>query len=252
MVCTGTIITSNLLLTSHECLESKGKQFNVYDIWMPRGAPRNMLDKSDLVITIHSGNSEILYSVVQIIYSHRFAVSSATNSTPEDDVVLIQVQPDFKSLSPQVSPICIANGNNPKFQDLRGQYPYYYGFVDNSFPGSWSYGATCSGETGMVLSPPGSVTGNLVNEDDCDQNPDKIDEVDEVLLCFRRTSGKSPKKGDGVLLLDSVSDEPRTFIVGITAANSDEKERPEEDKSAEYIRFSKISRKKKNNGETSW
>lgn len=241
-LCTGSIITSNLLATSHKCLEAAGKAFNVYDIWEPAHGSRNMIDKSDIIISTHLENVTNFFSIVQIIYNYRFGVSSATKSDPEDDIVLIQVHPDFKSVSPELSPICIPPAHDKRLGNLVDQHPFYMGFLDNSPSRAWSYGTSCSKEAPFAaqLPQPRSVSGSVVNEDECDLGSDDIDEEDEALLCFKRAGGRPPKWGDGALLMDTGN--KKIYLIGITAAPSVEKERPGDD--AEYIRFSKVSRTK--------
>lgn len=219
-----------------------------------------MISESDLIISMHPENATSDFSIVQIIYNHRFGVTSATKSDPEDDIVLIQVHPDFLSVSSQLFPICIPDGSNPKLSDLVGQRPYYSGLLDNSTSRRWSYAAVCLGETPPVdngpngpsdtgpfkqwLPSPWSVGGIVVNADNCGQNSDNIDEADEPLIRFKRTSGKPPKWGDGTLVLESFASDHRVFLVGITASPSVEMKRNGDDDSTEYIRFSKISRAK--------
>lgn len=222
----------------------------MYDIWRPKGGTRNVLDESDLIISSNPENATSPFIVVQIISSYRYAISSATDSDPEDDIVLIQVEPHFRTVSKTFSPICIPE-SEAEVDDLRGQSPYFLGFTDSSSERGWDYNSKCSSPSpprsrrstsqATSLPLPGSITGTIVDEDHCDAADDDTDEVDESLLCFRQTSGKPPKWGDGTLILNSASDDHRSFLVGLVASQSGAKSRGQDDEGVEYTRFNKIS-----------
>lgn len=253
-LCTGTIITSNLLATSHECLQLTSKRFHVYDIWKPKGGTSNMIDESQLIISKDPSSPTSSFRIVQIIYNHRFGIHVATKSGPADNLVLIQVEPHFTNVSKGFSPICIPQCGDP-VSDLRHQFPYFLGLLDTLSGRAWEFSRGCPEGPGhtttsttpappqppATLPPPGSVTGDIVDEDHCDSADDDIEEEDEPLLCFRQTSGKPPKWGDGTLILDSVSDDHRSFLVGTVASRVGTRMWRSGDEGVEYILFNKIS-----------
>lgn len=222
-----------------------------------------MIDESQLIVSKDPQNVTSPFTIVQIIYNHRFGINSATKSDPEDDLVLIQVEPHFTSVSKELLPICIPASSDP-VTDLRHHSPYFLGLLGslsgratNCLGGATTAAPTSPPEApppgpsphppteepppSATLPPPGSVTGDVVDEDHCDSLDDDIEEEDEPFLCFRRTSGKPPRWGDGTLILDSLSSDHRSFMIGIIASRSGPRERSAEDEGAEFIHFFKIS-----------
>lgn len=106
VLCSGIIITTNLLATSHECLQLSQRRYNVFDAWFSRTNSRNMLEISRLGISKSSSTQNQQFEVVQVIYNHRHGIYLATSSHPHDNMVLIQVTPEFTS-DPDLITICI-------------------------------------------------------------------------------------------------------------------------------------------------
>lgn len=226
--CTGTIITSNLLVTSHECLELPGKRFGVYDAWKPHTKPQNMMDYSKIIIsTNRTAESGITFQVVNIIYNSWFGVTSVISGAPEDDLVIIEVSPDFRAKSAYLAPICILEyydsfedfvGQGALYNSVAASYEYDKLSENNTTEGkSWDYFENCREDFPIS----GKIFGQIVQDEECGTTLYGIDEeelIENYLMCFKRETFKTAKLAGGQLIIQSMIDDRRNFLVGVAAA----------------------------------
>lgn len=91
----GTIITSNLLATSHECLELYRKHYNIFDAWFPNSHSRNMLKTLRIVISKFPNSNKTPVRIINITYNYFHGMKLATARHPDENIVLIEVTPEF-------------------------------------------------------------------------------------------------------------------------------------------------------------
>lgn len=82
-ICTGTILTSNLVATSHECLLLEGKKLQIYDTWNAHRENRikNVVNSSEITLATTKDpwtNGGTTYKVKDIILNTRYAINTAS------------------------------------------------------------------------------------------------------------------------------------------------------------------------------
>lgn len=157
--CSGTIITSNLLVTAHNCLQkfpsNPDAGFNVFDAWFPSNG--RVYEPKNVVISKSSNSFDSTYKIVSIIYNHRYGVNLAANNHPTDNLVIFRVTPDFTK-DPELGPVCLPEATYDA-DELIGKYAYFYGYAalrQGYNSRSWDYVDKCVGST--PPSPPTTTT----------------------------------------------------------------------------------------------
>lgn len=244
VLCSGIIVTTNLLATSHECLQLPRRQYNVFDSWSPKSGSRNMLNVSRFSVSKTSTTTSSQFRVVRVIYNHRYGVNLASSSHPKYNLVLLQVTPEFTTDS-DLSPICIPERASD-LTNLWGQEAYFYGLSGKakSRGGNQYYG--CEAPTPPTTRPPilppppkeldqlpVSISGLIIEESNCSS---EIHSKTGQLLCFHVTSHEKPRFGDGALVYTSKNETNSHFLIGISAVRP-----PSGKDDHELINFSKIS-----------
>lgn len=112
--CPGTIINSNLIVTSHKCLLLHPGRMRVMDLLKFTYGEQRIARESEITVTSslnRSATGAIKFPIVSIWYNPVYAQSSDANSFPEQDMVLIQTNADFLSQA-GYNPICV-----PAYED---------------------------------------------------------------------------------------------------------------------------------------
>lgn len=84
-----------------------------------------MLQMSRLGVWKCPNESASQFTVINVIYNHRYGVYRATSSQARKNLVLIQVTPEFTE-DPELSPICLSESEN-ELKGLVRQQVYFYG-----------------------------------------------------------------------------------------------------------------------------
>lgn len=229
VLCSGIIITTNLLATSHECLQLPERRYYVFDAWFSETGSTNMYDIVDLGIAHYPEARSALFKIVNIIYNYRYGVNVATSSHPRNNLALIQVTPEFTAYD-FLSPICIPEREDD-LRDLLGQEAYHYGLHQKDS----SQEDECDMDPGLLEPLPFSISGIVVEDGQCSHESHK---KNDQLLCFKRIRLGQPRFGEGALFYKSKSIEIRNFLVGISAVKP-----TVGDGGSKLINFSKISGK---------
>lgn len=228
LACTGTLITTNLVLTSHECLEAPGKHFNVYDAWEP-GKSINMVNITRVAVFTNHSLSEkgVGWFVSKVVYNSWFGTLSATKGPPQDDLVILELPEDFRIKAPFLAPICIQECYD-RVENMVGSGAYHYGIVDygiihpsttqRSTPEkNWNYFVNCSEDSSASRRIAGDIVPDkecfaaLYNDETCVDN--------DYFICFKNDEVASPRIAGGQLILKSKSEDGkgRNFLVGVAA-----------------------------------
>ncbi|CAL8080529.1 unnamed protein product [Orchesella dallaii] len=205
--CTGTIIASNLIVTSHKCLTLEGKEMNIYDVWKPQGGSHNMVDKSDVYVTSKFDNnypSGAKYTVKDIIFNVNYAYKSALRKKYlANDILIIVLEEDLFANQAHVS-ICVPPFTESLSSSIVDQKAVYYG-------------AGKPGEASSLL----EIRNDLVirggsNIEGCAEEADHENITAPKTFCVSYI-GEAPRVEGGPLLVYSNTKPKLPFLVGIAS-----------------------------------
>lgn len=263
LLCVGTIVTSNLLLITHECLERDHKKFALYDGFSPFGKSQNLYHPDDYRIVKDPDIRISYFKIVKIIFNFRHSIKVTTLPHEyNENLVLLKVTPPFTS-DPDLAPACI-----PLFgestRDLRNHEVYYYGvWTEDENPETFKYLEKCvknHWNKTLTTAPPKIITTDVSNPASRNMNMTSTASSwmqylklrynssepaqylgsiygqvienqaaeEQGLLTINRKENKVPKWDSGALFyrsIDVVNEDHRTFIVGtVASANASSKE----------------------------
>lgn len=269
LLCIGTIIASNLLITSHDCLQRVNRSIGIYDVWSPSETPRNLYNPEEYWMAKDPSSTTSDFRIVNVFYSHQFGVNRAMQpSQHTKNVVLFHVTPDFTT-DLDLCPVCLPKVTDP-VENLIGKPAYTYGetVMDTMWRGTWDYLEKCgmnppttspspsssSDEGPFVNTTPvtiepnadeldipflDTIYGEVLDDHNCDDFEHEEDETVHQFLCFQQKEQKKAKLGNAALFFRSSPsiDESRFFLIGIAATA------PINNESKQLIQFNKITGK---------
>lgn len=245
LLCAGTIISSNLLLITHECVQQDSKPYKIYDWFSPFATSHNLYNPDEYRIVKDPHLRLSYFKIVNIIFNFQHGINVATLSHEDNqNALLIQVTPPF-TLDPELAPVCIPQVSELT-DGLRGKEVYYFGLLtedensetlkyldtgvrpwsktkttlsfinDNhttTTTSAWKNYLKLKNQTSEPKNYLGTIYGQVVQE--------KIAE-ERSLPTMMRKEKRVPKPGGGAIFHRSITrlNDHRTFIVGTAASAS--------------------------------
>ncbi|CAL8080533.1 unnamed protein product [Orchesella dallaii] len=205
--CTGTIIASNLIVTSHKCLTLEGKEMNVYDMWKPKGGSNNVVvDKDNYLVTKRFWNNIPAgkeYPVKEIIFNAHYAHNSAQKERyPTNDIMIIVLEEDLFANGTHV-PICVPPFSENLQSEILGQKAMYYGAGRGT-------DSLLELRENLIIRGGSKLYG-------CDHEENNFEDVSIYkTLCIDYT-GVAPSDEGGPLLIHSDAKPSLPYLVGIAS-----------------------------------
>lgn len=190
--CPGTVVNSNLVVTSHACLlvDPDGTRMRIADLFQFRYGPKSTHRKEEIRVTStqnETASGAQTFRVVNVQFNPRFARSSELKMFPEHDMVIIQVKEDLLSVG--FRPVCV---------------PSYDESMKNSFQLSGKF----RGYFRRNGSIEDSIIGTIHKKDKCTEDSKS---KSNVAVCIKYTGGGDSLPGEPLI----VESAKRSFLAGI-------------------------------------
>lgn len=138
--CPGTIVASDLIVTSHKCLVLQNRRMRLYDILNFKDVEseplRNIPKIEDMAVTTTKklqGTTTQSFQVVDILYNPQYTLSSELEEFPENDLALIKIKDSL--LSSNRVPVCIPSYDGAAHvHNVAGTFYAYSAYVKTSAP----------------------------------------------------------------------------------------------------------------------
>lgn len=118
-VCLGTLVTSNLMVTSHRCV-TKGGHLNIFDTWKKSGSS-NVVDKDMIKVSKEIAPGGLMWRVEEVVYNPHYIISVSTGNFPDDDVLLFKITISNHGTTlwqEKMLPVCLPQPGNIQLDDV--------------------------------------------------------------------------------------------------------------------------------------
>lgn len=203
--CTATIITSNLIATSHKCLTLVAtKKIQVYDTWNPRPKltadhAKNLVTPEMITLSSDTSPTNNSVKVKNIILNTHYALSTiVSDGVIDDDLALLVI--DGNLFKQGYSPVCIPTWKEGQNSDVIHQSAKYYDLM-------------------LITQMRQGEHSVIVSGADCNANLKKSPGVmvSNDSLCVQYISSGKMNEG-GSLTITSDSGDKRVFLAGVASS----------------------------------